>query len=105
MQAQSQLDNETWTLMKTGSPTTPSLEEWLVDTLPPNSRVGIDPYLITAKEFHRLNEYLESHKNAHKLVAVQNLVDVVWKNRPELKLKDLEPLDSTFSGISFRFHI
>lgn len=97
LQAESQLDNETWTLMKTGLPTTPRMEEWLVETLPSNSRVGIDPFLIRAKEFHQLDAYLETY--GHKLIAVQqNLVDVVWKNRTELKLKDLEPIEHTFSG-------
>lgn len=83
--------------MKAGLPTTPSVEEWLVETLPPNSRVGIDPFLIKAKDFQQLSAYLDSH--GHKLIAVQNnLVDVVWKDRPELKLKDLEPIEYLFSG-------
>lgn len=97
IQAENQLDNETWTLMKAGLPTTPSVEQWLVETLPPNSRVGIDPFLIKAKDFQQLSAYLDSH--GHNLIAVQkNLVDVVWKDRPELKLKDLEPIEYLFSG-------
>lgn len=97
IQAENQLDNETWTLMKAGLPTTPSIEEWLVRELPPSSWVGVDPFLIKAKEFQQLSAYLESH--GHQLTAVQNnLVDVVWKDRPELKLKDLEPIELLFSG-------
>lgn len=84
--------------MKEGMESVPTLEEWLVQTLPKNSRVGIDPYLITGKEFSELETYLKS-KN-HKLETVtKNLVDEVWKNRPELKLKELEPIGSQFSGI------
>lgn len=100
MQAENQLDNDTWTLMKSGLPSTPRIEEWLVETLPPNSNVGIDPFLIKAKAFHQLDEYLESY--GHKLIALQqNLVDVVWKDRPEFKLKELEPIEHTFSGRFF----
>lgn len=100
MQAESQLDNDTWTLMKSGLPSTPRMNEWLVETLPPNSNVGIDPFLISAKAFHELDEYLESY--GHKLIALQqNLVDVVWKDRPEFKLKELEPIEHTFSGRFF----
>lgn len=40
-QAENQLSNDTWTLMKMGMPGVPRMEEWLVATLPPNSRVGI----------------------------------------------------------------
>lgn len=97
-QAESQIDNNTWTLMKSGMPNVPTLHKWLVDNLPERSRVGIDPYLIQTKMFHELEEFLDS--NGHKLVSLQpNLVDEVWKNRPELKLRDLEPIDPTFSGM------
>lgn len=100
-QAESQLDNDTWKLMKIGMPSVPSIEQWLVETLPANSRVGIDPFLITSKRFQKLDEYLKA--NGHKLESVQqNLVDAVWKNRPELKLKELEPIEHTFSGTSIQ---
>lgn len=85
--------------MKSGMPNVPSVQEWLINTLKENSRVGIDPYLIQAKAYHEFGEFLES--NGHQLVTVQtNLVDVVWKNRPELKLKELEPIEPTFSGMA-----
>ncbi|XP_055315123.1 xaa-Pro aminopeptidase 1-like [Sitodiplosis mosellana] len=97
MQAKNQLDNETWIIMKSGQPATKSIQEWLVEKLPQNSRVGIDPFLMKAKEFQQLSAYLESH--GHNLIALPtNLVDVVWKNRPELKLKELEPIGDQFSG-------
>lgn len=84
--------------MKEGMESVPKLEEWLVQTLPKNSRIGIDPFLITGKEFSKLETYLKS--KGHQLEALpKNLVDEVWKNRPELKLKELEPIGSQFSGI------
>lgn len=79
-----------------GQPEVPSIEEWLVSIMPPNSRVGMDPFLMLASEFQRITEYLES--KGHKLVSVQqNLVDLVWK-RPVLKTKPLEKLEYRFSG-------
>lgn len=82
-----------------GKPEVPTIEEWLVNgnVLPANSRVGIDPFLIEAAEFHRMSEYLSAR--GHKMVSIQqNLVDLVWKNRPVLTKKPLEKLDYRFSG-------
>lgn len=99
-QAESQIDNKTWTLINSDISSMPTIQRWLVDTLPASSRVGIDPYLIQSKRFHELNEYLES--NGHKLVSIQqNLVDVVWETRPDPTLRDLEPIEPTFSGMFF----
>lgn len=102
-QAEKQLDSSTWTLMKSGMPSVPTLEEYLVASLTANSRVGIDPYLIEAKEFQRIYEYLDAA--GIKLVSLQtNLVDSVWKNRPTPKLLDLEPIDYRYSGEFFEFY-
>lgn len=80
-----------------GQPNVPSYDEWLIKILPPNSRIGIDPFLIQASEFHRIHDKLQ--EKGHKLLAIpQNLVDLVWKNRPQPKLKPLEPLELRFSG-------
>lgn len=62
-------------------------------------QVGVDPFLIKASKFQELTEKLQL--SGHKLVSIQqNLVDKVWKTRPEPKLKELETLDFRFSGTS-----
>lgn len=95
-QAKKQIDNELWEL-KTNEED--SIAEWLISTLPPNSRVGVDPYLIKASYFDYLNERLSAE--GHKLVVVKNdLVDLVWKHRPELKLEKLEIVNEQISGWS-----
>lgn len=78
---------------------------WLIDKLPPNSRVGIDNFLIKASDFRKLNDQLRAKK--HTLVAIRdNLVDLVWGNaRPEPKLKDLEIVNEEFSGMSLTFRL
>lgn len=83
--------------MKTGMESVPTFKHWLLKELPKSSRVGIDPYLITSREFHDLNVFLE--ENGHTLVALPNLVDIVWKTRPEPELNKLEPIEPTFSGM------
>lgn len=80
-----------------GEPEVPSIEDWLMNILPANSRVGIDPFLVEASEFRRIAERLGT--KGHKIISVQqNLVDLVWENRPVLKTKPLEKLEYRFSG-------
>lgn len=77
---------------------------WLKTTLPPNSRVGIDPFLISASDFRYLATELQS--SGHTAVPIQaNIIDVAWKSRPPLKLTAIEPLDYRFSGISHQWYI
>lgn len=86
----------------TGLPDVPTYINWLKDTLPPNSRIGIDPFLISAQEFQKLSA--ELHASGHTAVAIPiNIVDAAWKNRPALKLNALEPLEFRFSGRCFDF--
>lgn len=81
-----------------GLPETPSMQTWLLSTLPPRSRVGIDPYLMDWSEFSSLSRSLES--SGHTLVAIdKNIVDLAWTTRPELVLPEIVPLDFKFSGI------
>lgn len=83
--------------MKSGLPNVPKIEDWLISILPANSRIGIDPYLIEASRFQKLNEKLSL--NGNKLISIsQNLVDLVWKNRPNQILGELQTIEKKFSG-------
>lgn len=93
IQAEDQLDGTLWTLMKTGLPDVPSTHDWL----PPDSRVGIDPYLIDAERFRSLGDSLR-RKNCVLVAVTPNLVDEVWTDKPQLRLPAIEPLDVAFSG-------
>lgn len=97
-QAEREIDTKTFTIMKAGSDGVPTFRHWLHENLPNSSRVGIDPYLITSRDFHDLNDFLEG--NGHKLVGLpKNLVDVVWKDRPAPKLNELEPIEQALAGM------
>lgn len=83
--------------MKTGLPDVPSKEDWLVSVLPPNSRIGYDPFLMSSTTFAEFSTELE--RNGHTLVKINNnLVDEIWENRPELNLDNPFPLGIQFSG-------
>lgn len=85
--------------MKTGLPNVPTKEEWLLSVLPPNSRIGYDPFLMSSTTYAEFSTVLE--QNGHTLIKINNnLVDEIWENRPELDLANPFPLDIKFSGKS-----
>lgn len=70
----------------------------MATNLPPKSQVGIDPFLLSAKDFQTLSKELQS--SGHTAVSIpKNLVDLAWKNRPAIKLNAIEPLEYRFSGM------
>lgn len=90
-----QLDNETWTIMKNEE--SPSIMEWLIQTLPKKSIIGIDPTLVTATGFLRYKDVFLT--NGHQFESVKpNLVDMVWSKKPKLTTKELEIISMEFSG-------
>ncbi|WP_425091891.1 aminopeptidase P family protein [Tropicimonas sp. S265A] len=56
------------------------LGDWLVNACPNGARVGYDAWLHTAKEIDALKTALNG--SGISLVAVDNLVDAVWTDRP-----------------------
>ncbi|KAJ3158864.1 hypothetical protein HDU86_002552 [Geranomyces michiganensis] len=76
LQASQQLDSN-WTLMKVGLPKVPSKEDWLIEVLPKNSKVGLDPKLITISAARLLVDSFK--KEGHTLKPItENLIDAVW---------------------------
>eukprot|EP00271_Cylindrocystis_brebissonii_P013010 TRINITY_DN32551_c0_g1_i1.p1 TRINITY_DN32551_c0_g1~~TRINITY_DN32551_c0_g1_i1.p1 ORF type:complete len:748 (-),score=129.37 TRINITY_DN32551_c0_g1_i1:498-2741(-) len=88
LQAAQQLGPE-WTLMRSMQVGVPDLEDWLKDTLPENSRVGIDPYLHSTNSVRDLASALaqrgsvvvpvvQGEREDEKEEDGWNLVDRVW---------------------------
>ncbi|KAI9193136.1 peptidase M24, structural domain-containing protein [Polychytrium aggregatum] len=80
LQASQQLDSN-WILQKAGLPNVPTKEEWLLDVLPPSSKIGVDPKLLTVAAARVLAESL-SKKNHQIVYTTANLVDSVWSDQP-----------------------
>ncbi|RGB34801.1 Creatinase/aminopeptidase [Rhizophagus diaphanus] len=99
LQANKQLDHN-WTLMKQGIPDVPTWQEYLVQNLPNDSRIGIDPTLITACDAKTLKESLG--KVGSSLVSTEeNLVDLVWGNaRPPRPCNPANVLPLKYTGRS-----
>lgn len=77
---------------------TPSEADWLQQALPPNSRVGVDPTLLSAPQFRKFNATLAS--NGSELVPIpQNLVDLVWAEaRPARPTGQVVVLGQQYAG-------
>ncbi|TPX77230.1 hypothetical protein CcCBS67573_g01472 [Chytriomyces confervae] len=100
LQASKELDTN-WTLQKSGIAGVPSKEDWLNKVLEPNSKVGIDPKLVTLASARLLADSLKPASNS--LVSVtENLVDVVWgADRPAFPMNPVKSLPLEFAGRRF----
>ncbi|GBG82673.1 hypothetical protein CBR_g35038 [Chara braunii] len=97
LQAEKQFVGTEWKLMRTGED--PALERWMADNLPPKSRVGFDPSCVSIDTVNIWSRALE--KAGHKTVAVsQNLIDLLWKDRPAPKITKVVEHPIEFTGKS-----
>ncbi|KAI1305957.1 Xaa-Pro aminopeptidase 1 [Halotydeus destructor] len=100
LQAERQLD-PSWLLMKEGLSETPTMSDWLCKQLPPNSRVGADPFLLSGDTWNKMSKELD--ECGHSLVAVdKNLVDLVWDDRPPPPSAPIVPLAIRYTGKSWQ---
>ncbi|XP_051979920.1 xaa-Pro aminopeptidase 1-like isoform X1 [Xyrauchen texanus] len=100
LQASQQMDNN-WTLMKMGLKETPSQEDWLINVLPENSKVGVDPWIIAADQWKNMSKALSSA--GHSLVAVQdNLIDAIWEDQPPRPSTKLITLGLKYTGLTWQ---
>ncbi|KZT10210.1 Creatinase/aminopeptidase [Laetiporus sulphureus 93-53] len=100
LQAEQQLDKN-WTLMKQGLPDVPTWQEFLSKNLDKNTKIGIDPNLITAGDADTIQQALKPRES--ELVSLtHNLVDKIWTGRPPRPANKVFPLDVRYSGEPFQ---
>lgn len=78
LQAEDQLKGSGIELMRMGQPNVPSIEQYIKDTLEPESVVGIDGHLFSIKEYERLSEAIDPQI----LKITDDLIDLIWNDRP-----------------------
>ena len=83
LQAEDELDGDTYTLFRLREPEVPTLEEWLTDTLEKGQLVGYDPRLLTLGQRERIQRRLSAREIRFEPVA-ENLVDLVRGEAPDL---------------------
>eukprot|EP00249_Psilotum_nudum_P015510 c25365_g1_i1 orf=143-2239(+) len=96
LQATQQL-NSHWKLMRIGED--PAVESWLVDNLGKDATVGVDPWCISVETAQRWEQAFA--KKGQKLVPTdRNLVDEIWRDRPEPKIFPVVIHPVKFAGLS-----
>lgn len=98
LQANQQLDQSCWQLMKAGLPETPSKEKWLISELESGQRVSVDPALISFEAAKKLREFLAKNKSIELIPIGDNLIDAIWKDQPAFEPQTIEHLPIEFSG-------
>lgn len=98
VQAGLQLDGTTVTLRKMGEEGVPTVQEYLKNTLKEGDCLGFDGRVISAKEGREFASIV-SEKNG-SLYTQEDLVSLIWDNRPPLSKKPMMILDEKYTGTS-----
>ncbi|RLN58882.1 hypothetical protein BBJ29_000184 [Phytophthora kernoviae] len=100
LQAEQEL-SEDWALMKSEELEVPTIEQWAKKNLPNDSCLAIDPYLTSvfaARNFARALKETEIELVA--LHETENLVDLIWKDRPATSPSQVQFLSEEYTGRS-----
>lgn len=98
LQAEEQLEGTSIQLFKEGLPTTPSFTQWLIDTLPAKSTVGIDGNVYIAQEAINLKSDLDRFDL--RLNVDNDPFSVIWEDRPILPENPIFVLPEEYTGES-----
>ena len=98
LQAEEELVGTGIELMKSGEADCPSIEVFLYDKLKVNSVVGFDGRTVNCNFFNRLKNRLDSKKITYAMD--KDLVDAIWKDRPEMSSRKVWELDCEYTGMS-----
>ncbi len=99
VQAAQELDPSLFTLFPVGLPEVKEAGDWLAETLREEHTVGVDPRVISVEEARRLKEKLDP-KGITLGYLAENLVDLLWADRPPPPLNPIRLLPEMFSGES-----
>ncbi|KAI0560093.1 Xaa-Pro aminopeptidase [Gracilaria domingensis] len=102
LQAEKQLDAN-WKLMKAGLPETPTITEFIAESLPKGSRLGIDPFLHSTQFLEKLREASGDDEGVQVRFLDSNPVETVWgTDRPPLPEGEVRVHDIQYAGKSVK---
>ena len=96
LQASEQLKQSGLTLQKEGEIGTPTIEEWLCNTLGKGKTVAINPEMISVNGFNTLQNKLQ--KGGLNIYTKFDFIKAVWKNRPEMPKSPVIEFGEEHSG-------
>ncbi|MBD5476403.1 MAG: aminopeptidase P family protein [Lachnospiraceae bacterium] len=98
IQAAAQLADSPITLMKSGQPDVPKIEEYLCDKLEEKSVIGFDGRTVTSDFVNKIAEKTDSKQIT--FAGGEDLVDCVWVDRPHISAEPVWEVDVAYAGIS-----
>ncbi len=96
IQATKQLEGSTVTLYKMGEEGVPTVNEYLEKTLEEGQTLGFDGRVVNSAWGKKLED-LVAEKNG-KLAVDEDLVDIIWTDRPALSAQPVRVLDFEYTG-------
>ena len=94
--AAEQLEGTPFQLMKERVAGTPTIAQWLLQTLPPASRVGLDGWVNTGAEVRALADELAA--GGMSLCVDEDPFAALWTDRPALPLRPVEVQPLEYAG-------
>lgn len=98
VQAENQLKGSTVDLYRMGEEGVPTVDEFIKEKLPEGGCLGFDGRVVNGRWGSRL-EAVVKEKNG-KMYVSEDLIDIIWKDRPELPHEPLFLLDEKYTGKS-----
>lgn len=98
IQASAQLADSPITLMKSGQPDVPKIEEYLCDKLEEKSVIGFDGRTVTSDFVNKIAKKTDSKQIT--FAGGEDLVDCVWVDRPHISAEPVWEVDVAYAGIS-----
>ena len=98
LQAAQQLEDSGFELFKEGLPDTPTIEQWLLTTLPQGATIAIDGTLFGASKAAAMKQNFESH--GFRFVSDFTPFDSIWEKRPSIPKNEAFIHDEKYSGES-----
>ena len=98
LQAAEQLQGSTITLMRFGQPDVPKIAEYLRDRLKEKSVIGFDGRTVTEQFVRTIAKETEAKQITFD--GSEDLVDLIWQERPPISTEPVRELDVTYTGRS-----
>ena len=98
LQAAQQLDGSGIELMRMGQPGMPEIPAFLRDNVPENGRIGFDSRTVSNDFARSIGE--KTREKHIRFAGGEDLVDLVWADRPALSCERLWELGAEYAGLT-----
>ena len=99
LQAEKQLEDSGIVLMKMGEPKVRTIYNYLAGVLGDNGTLLFDGKMVSISFINELEKELK-HKVTYK--TTDNIINLIWPNRPQLPQDKIYYLDEFFTGLSYQ---